>query len=62
MFRENKTIKERATKIKQIVTTSNKATKIANKAIEKHTNKKRKDMHFEERDLVKFVAKHIRTL
>ena len=62
ILRENEAARERAARMEQAATASDEAFKTANEAMRKHADKKQKEMQFQERDLIKLVAKHIRTL
>ena len=62
MLRENESAKSRASGMEQAAIASEEARKTAIKAMERSANLKRKDMQFQEGDLVKLAAKNIRTL
>ena len=62
ILRENEAARERAARMEQAATASDEAFKTANEVMRKHADKKRKEMQFQEGDLVKLVAKYIRTL
>ena len=62
MLHKNKTIRECTTSIEQVVATSKEVIKSSIETMEKYTNKKQKDIQFQEGDLIKLVAKYIYTL
>ena len=62
MLHENEVAKGKATGLEQAQRASKEARTTAETAVEKHFNKKRKDMHFIAGDLVRLSTKHIRTL